>query len=272
MPSVLSKPSTAQYIRECVKYIKDNLSKMHLKQGEIHILPNHKWLLKHFDTTDILSKHNYNKGVQTLTPYLIIRVMRLIRLRVPDLEVISVGSGSGKLERVMQCCHSLYDNTNGKTHNNNILCVDPNPHSFLNQHEPKIYLKPEFSTVQDLIDKLGMKAMGQILFLNWCEPNGSTYDYDAIIALQPSIIVSVFEIFDDESGAAGGEKFHAWKQNIYKGNDPVYTEEKVIYSFNSDLSICLSIIRKRSTTRLYLEGLPDKVEPMIHIQSACCIM
>jgi hypothetical protein len=51
------------------------------------------------------------------------------------------------------------------------------------------------------------------LFLNWCEPNDSTYDYEAIIKLKPVAVLSIYEIFRGQNGAAGGEMFFNWTKN-----------------------------------------------------------
>jgi hypothetical protein len=64
--------------------------------------------------------------------------------------------------------------------------------------------------IDQLINKEPSLIHQCILFLNWCEPNTSNYDIDAIQKLKPLGIISIIEIYQNESGAAGSEKYYEW--------------------------------------------------------------
>lgn len=114
----------------------------------------------------------------------------------PDKVLISVGSGNGKFE------HKIID----QYPNVKIICVDPDPESY---SKLPILLYPEFSTTDDLVQKFPELVGNCLLLLNWCYPNDSTYDYDAIMKLKPIAFVSIYESLGDvTNGAAGGEMFY----------------------------------------------------------------
>jgi len=109
--------------------------------------------------------------------------------------LVSVGSGNGYLEKAIE----------DVLPKKKIICIDPNPLSFYKHSE--IYKKPEFSYVKDLIKKMPSIVGECVLLLNWCNPNNSIYDYEAILNLQPKGFVSIVEVFINDNGAAGGKKF-----------------------------------------------------------------
>lgn len=121
-----------------------------------------------------------------------------------NLPMISVGSGLAPIEYLFSVC-----NKNAK-----VICVDPNPRSF-DPREP--FIEPDYPYVKGLIKKNPRIVGNCVLFLNWCEPNESTYDYDAVIDLKPRAILTIFEFRHYLCGMAGGEKYYKWvkKQTTY---------------------------------------------------------
>ncbi len=69
-------------------------------------------------------------------------------------------------------------------------------------------MQPDYKDVTELIKDKPDIIGNCILFLNWCNPNDSTYDYDAIIALKPLGILAIYEIYLDGPGCAGSYKFY----------------------------------------------------------------
>jgi hypothetical protein len=55
-----------------------------------------------------------------------------------------------------------------------------------------------------------------VVLLPWCEPNGSTYDIEAVIALQPTSIVMVYEPL----GCAAGTAMHQWLRQLGQDASP----------------------------------------------------
>ena len=223
-----------------------------------------KGLLKHYKSSD-----DYSKGVRSFSPFFIQRVMRLIRLMLPTLEVISVGSGMGKVERLMEILHSSYEQKNS-VHKTNVICIDPDPMSFSSGKRSQPYHLVDYSTVSDMVSKLGFEALGHILFLNWCPFGDSTFDHGAIVDLQPTVIVAVFETFAGESGCAGGTKFFEWFQMVKSGKCDTYVIEKSCYCFNGGLSLIFSVIRKRTCRSLGLGGLREYYEPYTSFGDGLC--
>lgn len=221
-------------------------------------------IIKHYK-----SSSDYSKGVRSFSPFFIQRVIRMIRLQLPTLDLVSVGSGMGKMERVMEILHSYYEQKNS-VHKTNVICIDPDPMSFSSGERTQPYHLVDYSTVSDMISKLGEKAMGHILFLNWCPYGDSTIDYNAIIALEPTVIVSVFETFAGESGCAGGTKFYEWYKNVESGKCPTYVIEKSCYCFNGGLSLIFTVIRKRTCSSLGLGSLKDCYEPQSSFGDGLC--
>lgn len=110
--------------------------------------------------------------------------------------IVSVGCGLAAIESLS--INELKDDW---------ILVDPNPlsyHPALFQSMPTEPFHPiDYPTVDQLIKFKPEIVKHCILFLNWCEPNDSRYDYDAIIKLQPLAVLSIFEVFMDGFGSAG---------------------------------------------------------------------
>ena len=122
-----------------------------------------------------------------------------------DIALISVGSGNGALEsRITEDC--------GK----NIICVDPDPKSYY--RIPEIVKVPDYPLVKDLVSASPEIVGNCLLLLNWCNPNDSEYDFEAIQLLKPIAFISIYESFLGDSGAAGGEKFFKYIHNTDEYN------------------------------------------------------
>lgn len=125
-----------------------------------------------------------------------------------DLPVVSVGSGSAKLE------YSVWQ----KNEKIRWICVDPEPKSWC---AGEVMIKPEYTSVENLVAAEPNLVGKCVLFLNWCFPNESRYDYDAMTILQPVAFLSTVEFFelvfdDSPNGSAGGKMFHDFIQNSDK--------------------------------------------------------
>lgn len=115
------------------------------------------------------------------------------------LPVVSVGSGSATLEHKIQ----------QKNEKIRWICVDPTPSSWCSG---EVMIKPQYASVEDLVAAEPELVGKCVLFLNWCFPNKSRYDYDAVILLQPVAFLSTVEFLEVgrefPNGSAGGELFH----------------------------------------------------------------
>lgn len=282
--------SSRKYMRSCLKDMHEKLdSSLHAKQESIaspemvayisrpgwyeYIPEERQRVWKSNPDTKILeeylSSNDYSKGVRSFSVYFVQRVIRLIRLQLPTLDLVSVGSGMGKVERVIEILHSYYEQKNSG-HKTNVICIDPEPMSFSSGKRNQPFHPADFSTVSDMVSKLGYDALNQILFLNWCPFGESTFDYDAIIALEPTVIVSIFETFAGESGCAGGSKFYEWYKNIESGKCDTYVIEKSCHCFNGGLSLIFTVIRKRTCCSLGMESLRECYEPYTSFDDGTC--
>jgi hypothetical protein len=114
--------------------------------------------------------------------------------------IVSVGTGDGVFEKLL--CNNLQIN---------IICVDPA--AICNLVPKEFVMAPHYSYVTDLIER-NPKIVGNcVLILNWCEPNSSTYDYEAIQLLIPQQILWIGESL----GGAGGEKFLEFYEETKEG-------------------------------------------------------
>jgi hypothetical protein len=130
-----------------------------------------------------------------------------------NIPIISMGSGTGVIEHMATT--SYYSKYN-KLMNWICIDIDNNPLDFPSQartHMNAPLMKIDYNSVDQLIDDKKEIVGKCILFLNWCLPNDSTYDFDAIIKLKPLAVFSIYEVYNDSFGAAGGEKFFDWTVN-----------------------------------------------------------
>lgn len=115
----------------------------------------------------------------------------MVRTNRTSYRIVSVGSGRGLFEfMVMHWLRWSLRRTNIKF---DLIAVEPADY-------PTFYKRPDYRFVREVRDK-----QCDILILNWCFPNASTYDYDAVQHLKPK---SIFSLYGD--GPAGGIKFREW--------------------------------------------------------------
>ncbi len=149
-----------------------------------------------------LSNHNnslhYNKGIRSFGDKIVINLINEFSRYYDNINFVSIGSGLGGIEYSSK---QLYNNINW-------ICVDPDPNNYHSDKSILPFIKPQYNYCDDLIRDKPEIVGNCILFLNWCEPNKSRYDYDAIIALKPLGILTIYELFGNNNGAAGGELFH----------------------------------------------------------------
>lgn len=139
-----------------------------------------------------------NKAIQAFGEEVVLQWVRQVELATPDLRWISVGSGNGALEAKI----------------GNVICVDPDPLSYnsdgLSSGLKEPYCAPSYAYLDQLLAADPSVIGACRLLLNWCPPNDSDFDYQAIQALKPVAVLSIYERFAGGNGAAGGRKFHEW--------------------------------------------------------------
>ena len=142
-----------------------------------------------------------------------------------NLPIVSMGSGTGAIEYL------------AKKKNNDInwICVDNDPTMNFppsaNQYINQPLMNIDYNSCDQLIEEMPSIVNNCVLFLNWCEPNESTYDYEAIIKLKPIAVLSIYEIFGGQNGAAGGEMFYNW---TYDNTDYRIKEEYKLFADDYD--------------------------------------
>jgi hypothetical protein len=162
-----------------------------------------------------------NKGIKAYGKDIIIPHIASFYNKYNNLPIVSMGSGTGVCENMVEKYYKSKYEKDMKW-----ICIDINDKPLDFPEKAKELLKEpmmkiDYHSVDDLITKNNNIVKNCILFLNWCLPNQSTYDYDAIVKLDPVAIYSIYEIFEDNSGAAGGELFFNWTNY----NDYILKEE-----------------------------------------------
>ncbi|MEK7801215.1 MAG: hypothetical protein AAB276_02060 [Pseudomonadota bacterium] len=176
-----------------------------------------------------------SKGINHLGPEIVSKYI-LECYDAHKLPIVSVGSGIGEIEHIVKT----------KNGNMEIICVDPDPTSF--SEDRYVQTEPSYNYVSSLIKSNPGIVGNCIVLLNWCLPNDSTYDHDAIIELQPAAVVTVYEKFYGGNGAAGGQKFHTWLDSTQTGTNTSYsmvTTTTIEDPRGSDIRV--SWIRQNST-------------------------
>lgn len=121
----------------------------------------------------------------------------------PGKHIISIGSGNAIVEYI--CSHITA---------RDIICVDPRPLSFnINNGLVRPFIEPAYSTVDELLEKRPECADRSIVYFGWCSPSSSTYDYDALIKLNPIAFLALTGTIhvpclqNDIVNIGGGKKF-----------------------------------------------------------------
>lgn len=110
------------------------------------------------------------------------------------LSLVSIGSGCGAFESLLR------EFCSGHVH---IVGVDPAPLSFdAAQDLDAPFVEPTYATAAEVL-----RPDPCLLLFNWCAPNDSTYDAEALVLLKPEAFLVVYEIFEGGSGAAGSRSF-----------------------------------------------------------------
>lgn len=149
-----------------------------------------------------------NKGINAIGLSIVEKYLAEL-LKVTDKQIVSVGSGDGFVENHLE-----------KTFGINIICVDPKKYE--NSETCKT---SEYDTVEQLLKAKPSIKSNCVLFLNWPIPNDSTYDFDAIMSLQPEDIILIFE----STGSAGGIKLQEWANYCGIVTDNSWTESNEEY-------------------------------------------
>jgi len=193
----------------------DNINKLAYILSKLHEYNHNQNLHKQPIENSNVEETYYSKGIHNIGIKNVITYLdEIIKItNIPNIPIISVGSGSGCVERRL--------NIELKT---DIICVDPLIETFILTPK-KFSLEPKYSYVKDLIKDNPTVVGNCILFLNWSTPNESDYDYDALELLKSKHVLWV----GDTSGTSAGYKFHNWlkKCNIDITNEMPYIETNV---------------------------------------------
>lgn len=138
--------------------------------------------------------------------------------------IVSVGSGNGHVEKYIE---KFLDRVE-------IICVDPvsekdlyllNMGAGLSESEVK---NPQFVCVEELLLLRPELVSNSTTFLNWSEPNDSTYDYESVKALDSENVLVVFE----STGSGGGKIMQQWLNYCGVTTDQIATPEEIeLYKF-----------------------------------------
>jgi hypothetical protein len=150
-----------------------------------------------------------NKAIRSFGEEFILKYIKSF-YETYEIPMVCVGCGLGQIEKMAM-------DKNPRMH---IICVDPYPQSYHSESlDVKPFTVPDYAYVNDLCITRPNIIGNCVIFLNWCNPNGSDYDMEAIELLKPLAILAIIESFEDSNGAAGGERFHKWlrsENNDYK--------------------------------------------------------
>ena len=162
----------------------------------------------------------FNKGIKSFGYNNVVDIISSF-YNTYKLPFISIGSGTGTIEFLAK----------KKNDDINWVCIDNdttmNYPSDANKYINKPLMNIDYNSCDELIINKPEIINNCILFLNWCLPNDSTYDFEAIIKLKPIAVLSIYEVFKDSNGAAGGELFYNWTQH---DTDYHHKEEYRLYA------------------------------------------
>lgn len=166
--------------------------------------------------SDVNYEMLFNKGIKSFGSENVINIISSF-YNTYNLPIISMGSGSGVIEY-------LSKQKNDKIDWN---CIDSsNIVNFPIHTNSKPLMDINYASCDKIIEVNPSIVGNCILFLNWCLPNESTYDFEAIIKLKPIAILSIYEIYKGSNGAAGGEMFFNW---IHYNTDYQHKELYALY-------------------------------------------
>jgi len=163
-------------------------------------------------------------------------------------ELVSVGSGCASLEWAAFGSDAR------------CICVDP-------KVAPGTRLAPLAPSVGELLERRPELVGRATLLCNWCLPNDSAYDMEAVELLKPPAVLALIERFHGSYGAAGGRRFHA------------FTEEPAAHGYRSAHRTRLEGDRESAVEWIWLEradqpprrpALPRRLEAREPSQSGAC--
>ena len=151
-------------------------------------------------------KHDFSKSIEFLCK------------NIPkDSKLVSVGSGVGIFEHIL-----LQNRQDIK-----LICIDPNPLSYVHAETDKVIMKPSYKSVDDFI-KLNHDFSNYDLLLVRPTPK-LTYDFDALCKLNSKNVYIMYE----NTGGDGSELLNKYLNSI---NKPMYNEINPIWQSSDDLS------------------------------------
>ncbi len=200
--------------------------------------------------TDLFpSREYFNKAVQSFGVNLTLTALHTFCSAYPRMQPISVGSGNG----ILEFCYAKKYTESKET----ILCVDPAPLSFNSDGIDIPFQAPKYGSVESLLSTNPQLRRNCVLVLNWPNPNESTYDFDAVQALEPCGFFTTLEHWGD-SGGAGGRRFHRFLQSTQD-----YILAHRIRLNKSDQDICIEWWHRSDLPALPPHGLPLVVDSML---------
>jgi hypothetical protein len=135
--------------------------------------------------------YKYSTGVVLLGKENVYEYIKNI-LKISNLEIVSVGSGNGIIEKNIE-----------EKFNIKMICIDPTPLLWsLSTDENRL---PDYDTTSDLLKERNKLKNNCNLLINWSYPDHS-YDIESIIMLKPRNIIIITDL--SEKHAAGGFELH----------------------------------------------------------------
>lgn len=162
-------------------------------------------------------KNHMNIGINAIQFDVCVQMFESFIMSYPNKPIISIGSGNAIFEWY------VWRKTGKK-----IICIDPNPLSFtINNGLTKPFIEPSYSKVDDILAKCPEYIGNSIVYIGWCIPNLS-YDYQAIIKLEPLAFLALTGIINQENSIsnkeqiisiAGGERFYEFLSEQKNSNE-----------------------------------------------------
>lgn len=160
--------------------------------------------------SDLQQSARHNIAIYIMGLNTVLREIQEVINQNPKSILVSVGSGNGHLEKLIQ----------DKNPELRIVTIDPDPLSFYQEdsQEKKEYRPTDYETIQYLLQKeKKVELRNSILLLNWPTPpydpcQVGTYDMEAIDKLRPKAVILIGELY-----GSGGNSHLVNSDDIYKG-------------------------------------------------------
>jgi hypothetical protein len=159
-----------------------------------------------------MDPHAYlNRGIRSLGHDLVLTYVQHLADSYDDCPIVSLGSGMGAIESMFPADVAP-----------RLIYVDPD-YGVYRYDEPNgsgmAFRTPDFDTVRDLVATRPEIVGACVLFLDWCHPNASDIDMEAVELLRPRGILAIIERLGTRNGYAGGERFHRLYERAECGDD-----------------------------------------------------